>query len=104
VKAMYRSVTEGKFSEALKQVNTLLAVIPLTVVDTRREVDELKELISIAKYAISLSSCVFSPWVRVHLHCQVCHIVVVVCFVPLGRGPSPLPSAPLVCGFGNEPS
>eukprot|EP00884_Botryococcus_braunii_P010188 jgi/Botrbrau1/19170/Bobra.0077s0079.1 len=55
LKAMYRSVTEGKFSEALKQVNNLLAVIPLTVVDTRREVDELKELISIAKeYNIGL--------------------------------------------------
>jgi coatomer protein complex subunit alpha (xenin) len=48
---MYRSVTEGKFSEALRQVNVLLALIPLTTVDTRREVDELKELISIAKYA-----------------------------------------------------
>lgn len=33
------------------QVDTLLALIPLTVVDSRREVDEVKELISIAKCA-----------------------------------------------------
>jgi coatomer protein complex subunit alpha (xenin) len=51
LKGMYRTVTEGKFSDALRQVNTLLAVIPLTVVDSRREVDEIKELISIAKCA-----------------------------------------------------
>ena len=51
LKAMYKSVTEGKFSEALRQVNVLLALIPLTIVDTRREVDELKELIAIARCA-----------------------------------------------------
>ncbi len=51
VKVMYRSVTDGKFSEALRQVNALLAIIPLTVVATRHEVDELKELISIARSA-----------------------------------------------------
>ncbi len=50
LKAMYKTVTEGKFSEALKQVNTLLALIPLIVVDQRREVDDLKELISIARF------------------------------------------------------
>ena len=49
LKAMYRSVTEGRFSEALRQVNTILHIIPLTVVDSRREVDEVKELISIAR-------------------------------------------------------
>lgn len=49
LKAMYRSVTEGKFSEALRLVNQILHIIPLTVVDSRREVDELKELISIAR-------------------------------------------------------
>ena len=48
---MYRSMTDGKFSEALRQVNALLAIIPLTVVATRHEVDELKELISIARSA-----------------------------------------------------
>lgn len=48
---MYKSVTEGKFSEALRQVQTILHIIPLTVVDSRREVDELKELISIARQA-----------------------------------------------------
>ena len=57
---MYRSVTDGKFSEALRQVNALLAIIPLTVVATRHEVDELKELISIARSA--LSSSLTHPW------------------------------------------
>ncbi len=63
---MYRSVTDGKFSEALRQVNALLAIIPLTVVATRHEVDELKELISIARSA--LSSSLAHPWpARIHL-------------------------------------
>ena len=49
--AMYKAVTDGKFGEALRQVNTILAIIPLTVVNTRHEVDELKEVISIARCA-----------------------------------------------------
>lgn len=49
--AMYRAVTDGKFGEALRQVNMILAIIPLTVVNTRHEVDELKEVISIARCA-----------------------------------------------------
>jgi coatomer protein complex subunit alpha (xenin) len=49
LKGVYKSVTEGKFSEALRLVNVILHIIPLTVVDGRREVDELKELLSIAR-------------------------------------------------------
>ena len=49
---MYKAVTDGKFGEALRQVNTILAIIPLTVVNTRHEVDELKEVISIARCAV----------------------------------------------------
>lgn len=48
---MYRAVTDGKFGEALRQVNMILAIVPLTVVNTRHEVDELKEVISIARCA-----------------------------------------------------
>ena len=44
-------MTEGKFSEALRQVNGILWAIPLTVVESRREVDDVKELLSIAKCA-----------------------------------------------------
>ena len=51
LKGVYKSVTEGKFSEALRLVNVILHIIPLTVVDGRREVDELKELLSIARSA-----------------------------------------------------
>jgi coatomer protein complex subunit alpha (xenin) len=55
LKRAYKSVTEGKFNDALRTFNALLHVIPLVVVETRREVDELKELISICKeYNIGL--------------------------------------------------
>ena len=49
LKAVYRAMTGGKFTEGLRLVNALLLLIPLTVVDTRREVDELKELLTIAR-------------------------------------------------------
>jgi coatomer protein complex subunit alpha (xenin) len=41
LKAGYKLVTEGKFHDALKVFIRLLQVIPLTVVDTRKEVDEV---------------------------------------------------------------
>ncbi|KAK9847289.1 hypothetical protein WJX84_005223 [Apatococcus fuscideae] len=47
--AMYKSVTAGKFTEGLRQTNVMLHMIALTVVDTRREVDDLKELLNIVK-------------------------------------------------------
>ena len=52
---MYRVFTGGKFTEGLRLVNTLLLLIPLTVVDTRREVDELKELLTIARWGLQSS-------------------------------------------------
>ena len=51
---VYRLMTEGRFVEGLRQVNALLHVIPLTVVDSRREVDELKELLTIARCVLLL--------------------------------------------------
>ena len=51
LKGVYKAMTEGKFAEGLRQVNVLLLLIPLTVVDTRREADELKELLTIARSA-----------------------------------------------------
>lgn len=53
LKKMYDLVKDGKFSDALKAVNVILHIIPLTSVETRREVDELKELIEIARYILS---------------------------------------------------
>lgn len=47
--AMYKSVTDGKFTEGLRQTNALLHKVALTVVETRREVDELKDLLNIVK-------------------------------------------------------
>jgi Coatomer (COPI) alpha subunit C-terminus len=54
LKKGYRSVTEGKFNDALSRFNAILHIIPLLVVDTRREVDDVKELLGIAKCAICL--------------------------------------------------
>ncbi|XP_065039199.1 coatomer subunit alpha-3 [Musa acuminata AAA Group] len=55
LKAAYRATTEGKFPEALRQFLNILHTIPLIVVDSRREVDEVKELIEIAReYVLGL--------------------------------------------------
>ncbi|KAK8916963.1 Coatomer subunit alpha-3 [Platanthera zijinensis] len=55
LKSAYRATTEGKFSEALRQFLNILHTIPLVVVDSRRELDEVKELIEIAKeYVLGL--------------------------------------------------
>eukprot|EP00262_Sarcandra_glabra_P020952 TRINITY_DN854_c0_g2_i1.p1 TRINITY_DN854_c0_g2~~TRINITY_DN854_c0_g2_i1.p1 ORF type:complete len:1231 (-),score=237.04 TRINITY_DN854_c0_g2_i1:419-4111(-) len=55
LRAAYRATTEGKFVEALRLFLGILYTIPLIVVDSRREVDEVKELIVIAKeYVVGL--------------------------------------------------
>jgi hypothetical protein len=41
LKAAYKLVTEGKFSESLKVFNRMLHTIPLVVVETRKEVRRL---------------------------------------------------------------
>ena len=51
LKRAYRAVTEGKFGDGLTKFLALLHTIPLLVVDTRKEVDDVKELIAIAKCA-----------------------------------------------------
>jgi len=51
----YRLVTEGKFADALLAFDEILHSIPLLVVDSRKEADEVKELLSIARdYNIAL--------------------------------------------------
>ncbi|XP_022861095.1 coatomer subunit alpha-2-like [Olea europaea var. sylvestris] len=53
--AGYKSTTSGKFSEALRHFLAILQTIPFIVVETRREVDEVKELIIIVKeYVLGL--------------------------------------------------
>jgi coatomer protein complex subunit alpha (xenin) len=55
LKAGYKATTAGKFTEALKLFLSILHTIPLIVVDSRREVDEVKELIIIVKeYVLGL--------------------------------------------------
>lgn len=55
LKAGYRATTAGKFSEALRLFISILHTIPLIVVESRREVDEVKELIIIVKeYVLGL--------------------------------------------------
>ena len=51
----YRATTDENFIEALRLFLTILHTIPVIVVDSRREVDEVKELIGIAKeYVLGL--------------------------------------------------
>jgi coatomer protein complex subunit alpha (xenin) len=55
LKAGYKATTTGKFTEALRLFLGILHTIPLIVVDSRREVDEVKELIIIVKeYVLGL--------------------------------------------------
>lgn len=55
LKAAYKTTTEGKFTEALKVFLSILQSIPLVVVESRREVDDVKELLGIAKeYVLAL--------------------------------------------------
>ncbi|XP_052192325.1 coatomer subunit alpha-1-like [Diospyros lotus] len=55
LKAAYKATTAGKFTEALRLFLGILHTIPLIVVDSRREVDEVKELIIIVKeYVLGL--------------------------------------------------
>jgi coatomer protein complex subunit alpha (xenin) len=49
LKVAYKTTTEGKFTEALKLFTVILHTIPLVIVETRKEVDDVKELLSIAK-------------------------------------------------------
>ncbi|XP_078428727.1 coatomer subunit alpha-1-like [Wolffia australiana] len=55
LKLAYKATTEGKFSEALRLFLSILHAAPLVVVEQRREVDELKELVEIVKeYVLGL--------------------------------------------------
>ncbi|KAL5726011.1 hypothetical protein ACHQM5_009084 [Ranunculus cassubicifolius] len=55
LKAAYKATTDGKFAEALRLFLNILQTIPLIVVDSRREVDEVKELVVIVKeYVVGL--------------------------------------------------
>ncbi|KAF5730113.1 coatomer subunit alpha-1 [Tripterygium wilfordii] len=55
LKMGYKATTSGKFTEALRVFISILHTIPLIVVESRREVDEVKELIVIVKeYVLGL--------------------------------------------------
>ncbi|MBA0804447.1 hypothetical protein Gohar_004031, partial [Gossypium harknessii] len=55
LKAGYKATTAGKFTEALRLFLSILHTVPLIVVESGREVDEVKELIIIAKeYVLGL--------------------------------------------------
>ncbi|KAL1213282.1 Coatomer subunit alpha-1 [Cardamine amara subsp. amara] len=55
LKSGYKATTEGKLPEALALFLSILQTIPLVVVESRREVDEVKELIAIVKeYVLGL--------------------------------------------------
>lgn len=55
LKLAYKTTTEGKFGEALKLFQSIIHSVCVLVVESRREVDETKELLSIAReYAAAL--------------------------------------------------
>ncbi|KAK0582815.1 hypothetical protein LWI29_029895 [Acer saccharum] len=55
LKAGYRATTTGKFSDGLRLFISILHTIPLIVVESRREVDEVKALLDIVKeYVLGL--------------------------------------------------
>ncbi|RAL47359.1 hypothetical protein DM860_013324 [Cuscuta australis] len=55
LKAGYKLTTQGKFPEALRTFLNILHTIPVVVVESRREVDEVKELVVIVKeYVLAL--------------------------------------------------
>ncbi|CAE6000516.1 unnamed protein product [Arabidopsis arenosa] len=55
LKSGYKATTAGKLSEALRVFLSILQTIPLVVVESRREVDDVKELVIIVKeYVLGL--------------------------------------------------
>ena len=55
LKSAYRLTTEGKFADALKAFTGILHAVPLLVVDTRKEVDDVRELQTVARdYCLAL--------------------------------------------------
>lgn len=57
LKAAYRLVTEGRFADALAAFQAMLRRVPLLVVETRAEVDEAKELVSICREYVTGLLC-----------------------------------------------
>lgn len=49
LKRAYKLFTEGKFTAALQAFNQMLWTIPMVVVSSRKEVDEVKELVTICR-------------------------------------------------------
>jgi len=53
LKEAYRSVTGGKFNEALTKFTDILAALPMIVVDSRKEVKEVKDMVDICREYIT---------------------------------------------------
>ena len=60
LKKAYKLFTDGKFSNALQAFNQMLWTIPLVVVASRKEVDEVKELVIICRSVTAASHCCFN--------------------------------------------
>ena len=50
-------MTDGKFQEAKDGFQNILVTLPLVSVETRRQVDEVKELVSIAREYHTFARC-----------------------------------------------
>lgn len=62
LKKAYKLFTEGRFTNALQGFNQVLWTIPMVVVDSRQEVDEVKELITIGRSVQSFRCFAATPF------------------------------------------
>lgn len=74
LRAAYKSVTDGKFQDAKDGFQNLLVTIPLVTVEARRQVDELKELVSISREYHTFTRCYLA-------HKAVCHKLALACII-----------------------
>lgn len=73
LKDAYKLFTGGKFVDALAAFQAMLEMIPLTVAETRRQADDVKELLSICReYHTGLRCEIERRKVLPH-HCRLRH-------------------------------
>jgi coatomer subunit alpha len=71
LKATYKATTKGRFLEALRLFFSISHTIPIIVVDSWREVDEVNELIEIVReYILGLKMELKGKELRDDVTCQ----------------------------------
>lgn len=57
LRSAYKSVTDGKFTDARDGFQSILTTLPLVAVESRRQVDEVKELVAICREYHTFTRC-----------------------------------------------